>query len=1021
MSVRPLSPAQERIWRAEQFQPGTPANVVSVAAALGRHHGVSEVRQELRAAVARRPWLHSSLRTVDGRLGMVPADPGDLRLPVLDLRHLPDAERDSGLAEIRAEQARTPFDLAREPALRVLLVLVAHETVLVVTAHRIATDESAVSVLMAELSTGDGQPAPAAEPAQQAGDVTERAAADSRSAVDFWRSRLAEPQPPTLPTDWPRPLVASARGAAVELALPTELAPDTDVLLAVFQSLLVRLGSSTDITLTLSTAHPTTTDGTPEQTVIRIDLADDPSLDTLRSRVRAARLEAARHRMPLAELADELAGQDPRPDPFSSVAMAVRDRPLLPEPLRPLPTGPLGVEYELRVVIEPDTGGKLTGRLEYATELFERVSAERIAARYAILLAAAVAEPTRPMSELALLTEAERRLVLHSWGGARTGFVPDKCLHHLIEEQCALAPEATAVICGERSLSYAQLDSRASQLAHRLAAAGVGPGHRVAVCTQRSVGTVVAILATLKAGAAYVPLDPAYPAGRLAFVLADSQASVVVTDAVARTRLPEQAPAVMVVEDQDAEPTAAPDAGVRPEDPCYLIYTSGSTGTPKGAVNSHRGVINTMTALISRIRLHSDSRLLQTSSLSFDMSAFDIFATLLAGGCLVVPEASDLASSENLIDLVHRHGVTVWSSAPPLFKAMLDEALGTMRRLPDGLRTVVVGGDRFPPAACAAMFEVLPGCRAFNVAGVTEVSFTTTAYQIQAGDAHRSSVPWGMPLPNQQMYVLDPGGELVPPGIPGELYLGGTGVGLGYWNQPELTAQRYLPDPFEAGPDARMYRTGDQVRHLPNGDLEFLGRLDHQVKVRGFRIELGEVENVIATHPLVRDAVAGIRPDEPTQDNRLVLYVSFRDPDKAATVEELRAFLGERLPDYLVPSTYVEIPAVPLLPSGKIDRAALDEVEVPTARPNLGVAYVPPRDSLEQLIVDEWALVLGMDRIGVDDEFVALGGHSMLATPTMSTLGRALGISLSARDLFEAPTPARLATRIRGIDPSRPW
>lgn len=1020
MKVQPLSPDQSRVWLSERFQPGTPANMLAIAVALDRDSDPVQVRAALRAALVRHESLRSHYLVSAGQPSRIAADSGELRVPILDLRHLPQDERDEAFGQVRVQQVRTAFDLSRELPVRALLVVLPVRVVLVLTVHRIAIDESALGVLIRELFTGH-------EPAAEAATTTDATDGVRQADLDYWRGVLRDLPPATLPVDRPRSLVPSHSGASVPLALPPDAPLDVDLLLAAFQALLIRLGAEADSAVTLTVGNAKTVETTADHVIIRIDLSDDPDRHALQARVRAAREAAASHgSVSFSRLAAEFASADPRQDPFAPVALVLRDQPLVPEPLSLIPGGPKGVVHELRLVLEPDTGGKLGGRLEYMTGLFDQVTAERIAARYCSLLAAWLAEPDRPLSGLPLLTEQERTLILDTWNATAAEYPQDQCLHDLIAEQARLAPEALAVICGDQVLTYAQLDKQANRLARTLLAAGGGPGGLVAICTQRSAGTIVAILAIMKAGAAYVPLDPAYPAERLMFMLADSAAAVVVTDATSKSRLAGCEVPLVLLDDEEGRDggrgsDAPPEVMVSPGDPCYMIYTSGSTGQPKGALNCHRGVINTMTGLISRLRLDSDARLLQTSSLSFDMSAFDILVTLLAGACLVVPELADAKSPAQLIGLVHRHQVTVWSSTPPLFKAMLDEALSSAPGLPDHLGVFVVGGDRFPPAACAAIHDLLPHCRVFNVGGVTEVSFTTATYQVRPDDGQRSSVPWGMPLPNQRVYVLDRSGQLAPPGVPGELYIGGAGVGLGYWQRPELTARQFLADPFRDSPSARMYRTGDLVRHLPDGKIEFLGRLDHQVKVRGFRVELGEVEAALTEHPQVREAVAGVRTDEITQDQRLVAYLAFRDPGMATTVEELRAFLGARLPEHMVPSAFVELTRIPLMPSGKTDRGALDAVPIPAARPHLATQYVPPRDELERRIAEEWSQVLGVDRIGIDDEFVALGGHSMLATATMATLSRTLDVRLSARDLLQASTPARLAARVRELTPDRNW
>ena len=1031
MSTQPLTPDQRRIWLAEQFQPGTPANVIARAAALDCGADLAAVRHAFAAAMTRRPALRSRRMARTGHARHRP-DPAEFAMPVVDLRHQTEPAEQQALAEILQEEALRSFDLVHQAPIRSRLLLTADQVVVVVAAHRIAIDEQDLDRVLQETCRA-GAPDVAAVPVAArppaAPPASDPASDPSLGALRHWRHVLAGLPPATLPTDRPRSLIPPSIGATRPIEIPAELraavralpAAEPVVLAAAVQALLVRLGASVD-------AVTTVTAECDEPFVLRTDLSDDPDFATLLHRVCEAWRAAEAHPLPFARLVEQVGpgAADPRHDPFASVALVLAAGPVWPAGLLP---GRVGIRYELRFVLAPAGAGGLHGWLEYATDLYDAVTANRIADRYLLLLQAAVAEPRRPLSQLPLVTPAERHYLLTEWNATELTRTEDRCLHELIAVQARLAPAAPAAICGDRVLSYGELERRATRLAQVLRGYQVGPERVVAICAQRSVEMVVGLLAILKAGGAYTPLDPAYPAERLAYMLTDSRAEVVLTDAVSAGRLPVHGrPVVWLDADEEldvavaadpvdtADPAAAADPVDRsagPDNLCYVIYTSGSTGRPKGAANEHRGVVNTITGLISRMRIDSSARLLQTSSLSFDMSASDIFCLLLAGGCLVLPEPAEAADPIRLLELVRRHRVTIWSSTPPLLKAALDEVFSSGGTLPDHLRSVVVAGDRVPLAMPGAVAELLPGCRMYNLAGVTEVSITTTAYQIQPEDGQRSSVPWGRPLPNQRMYVLDQYGQPVPPGVPGELYIGGLGVRRGYQGRPELTRERFLPDPFGLGPGARMYRTGDQVRLLSNGELEFLGRLDHQVKVRGFRIELGEVEAEIARHPLIRDAAAAALPDEATDERRLVAYVTFADPERTATVEDLRAFLRIRLPDHMVPTAFVVLPRLPIALTGKIDRTALAALPIPATRPNLATAYVPPRDELERQIVAEWTEILGVDGIGADDDFAALGGHSLLATATMATLSELLGVQLSARDLHEASTPARLAARVR--------
>ncbi|BCL17536.1 non-ribosomal peptide synthetase [Micromonospora sagamiensis] len=1039
----PLDLAGQRIWRAEQLRPGTAANLVALAASVPARVDAVALRAALSAAIAPDDPLRAVHADHAGRaVRRRPDGDATARVVVTDLTALPDDERDAALGEVLTEEALTGFALADETPLRCRVLLLPGRTVLVFVAHRVAADERTLGALLHRTARCYAVATGAAGPGVSAGAPPEPPAGPEPGTdgqLDLWRGLLADPPSAALPTDWPRPAVLDGTGGTAELAVPADTRqrlrnrfPNVDeatILVAGLHALLVRHGAGTDVAVTA------TAPGTGDtELVVRTDLAGDPDFDTVVARTRTAVTAATRAAVPFAWLAEELGGTTAgvRHDPFARVALAVRDRPLLPPalgdlPLTPLPLPRLGVRYELRLVLEPTPDGDLTGRLEYARDLFDPPTAERIAARFPLLLAAAATDPDTPVSRLGLVTPAERTLVLDTWNDVRAPTPRDRCLHDLILERARAFPEQPAVVCAGRTLTYRELDERSGRLAGVLRGHGVRD-RLVALCVDKSVEMVVGVLAILRAGAAWVPMDPAYPVARLGFMLEDSQAPVVLADPASAERLPRHDATVVLLGGEPDGPVPA--NGTRPGpdreptgDPgslCYVIYTSGSTGTPKGAANTHRGVLNTMTALVSRGRLDSRTRLLQCSSLSFDMSAFDILSTLLAGGALVVPTRSDLTDPQRLLDLAHESRITVWSSTPALFRGVVDVALDTGVGLPEGLRTVVLGGDRFPGGVIGPLRSLAPRARALNVAGMTEVSFTTTGHPVAATDARRASVPWGRPLPNQRMYVLDEQGDPVPAGVPGELYIGGAGVGPGYWRRPELTAQRFLPDPFVADPDARMYRTGDLVRHLSDGQIEFLGRLDHQIKVRGYRIELGEVETALGGHPRVRDCVVDLRVGADEQ-SRLTAYLVPADPEQPPSVESLREFLGARLPEHMVPAVFVAVPRIPVTPGGKIDRAALANLPLPTGRPDLGSAYSPPRDGLERTVVAEWERVLGVSGIGVDDEFVALGGHSLLATAAMTLISDVLRVPVSARDLYEASTPARLARRIRRLAPDRVW
>jgi amino acid adenylation domain-containing protein len=585
-------------------------------------------------------------------------------------------------------------------------------------------------------------------------------------------------------------------------------------------------------------------------------------------------------------------------------------------------------------------------------------------------------------------------------------------------------PARPAVRCAGRTLSRAELDALAAHVARRLRSDGVRRGHLVAVALRPSPGQVAALLGVLRAGAAYVPIDPAHPAELVGHLLDDADPAAVLCDAGSPVAVHAAAArrTVLELDDEDgrlrAGTPAEQDGEVSPDDPCYVIYTSGSTGRPKGCANHHRGVMNTLAAVTRAVGLEETSRMLQVSSASFDMSVFEVFGTLAAGACVVLPTKAERRDPQRLLEMLATEEITHWSSAPSPFVAVLNRVVETGGRLPGSLRVVLLGGDRFPPGLVRRLAERAPGARAVNVAGVTEVSYCSTAHLAGPDDEHRARVPWGTALDGQRLYVLDADMAPVPHGTVGELFIGGFGVGLGYWRRPELTAGRFLPDPFADRPGARMYRTGDLVQMDRHGVVDYLGRMDRQVKVAGVRIEPGEIESVLEQHAAVREAVVVAREDG--GQAQVVAYVSLR-PDTTWTATDCQSHLGERLPEAMVPHRVVLLEEMPRLPSGKLDRDALPPPPAPASPEPAGTG----QDAVLDLVRRTFAGLLDLDDFPPDGEFFALGGDSLTAARAVGSLRDDLGIELPVRILFEAPTPRTLAAGIaatgrrQGVDVER--
>jgi len=675
--------------------------------------------------------------------------------------------------------------------------------------------------------------------------------------------------------------------------------------------------------------------------------------------------------------------------------------------------------YDLVLACAKNPRGALSGTLFYDAELFEESVARRLLGHVETLLAGALDEPDAPLARLPFLTEAERRTILHDWNATAVDFPRDACLHQLFEQRVSQCPDAPALVCGGRRLTYAALDARANRLAHHLRSLGVGPNVLVALCVERSFEMVIGLLAIAKAGGAYLPMDPAYPRERLAFMLEDSGVGVLLTQRSLRGVLPEPPrPIQLVLLDGETRfatrPGTTPESGVAATDLAYVIYTSGSTGKPKGVVLDHRGRVSNFLDFNRRFGVGTGDALIALASLSFDMCAYDVFGTLAAGATIVLPEPEDMQDPRAWADLIERECVTIWHTAPAMLKMLVDRAEVEPALAPATLRLALLGGDWIPVTLPDRLRALAPGCRVISMGGATECSMDSTIFEVGETDPQWRSIPYGKPMANQLAYVLDEEHQPVPALVPGELYLGGIGVGRGYWNRPELTAERFLADPFSGEPGARMYRTGDLARWMEDGNLELLGRVDNQVKIRGYRIELGEIEARLRAHPAVREGVVVARADASGEKRLVAYYVPQAGaPAPQRVTGELRAHLAADLPNYMVPALYVRLEALPLSPNGKVDRKRLPEPE--RGRPEHLPAFVAPRDGVETVVAGIWADVLGLEAVGADDAFLELGGHSILAAQVQARLAEVLPFEVTLRDLFDASTVTNLARHLRSL------
>jgi amino acid adenylation domain-containing protein/non-ribosomal peptide synthase protein (TIGR01720 family) len=754
--------------------------------------------------------------------------------------------------------------------------------------------------------------------------------------------------------------------------------------------------------------------------VLRTDLSGNPRFRELIDRVREVALEASAHQdLPFEKLVDELQPErDLSRTPLFQVVFVMQNTPRQALELPGLTLTPLEVEgettkFDLILAIR-ETAAGLLGQVSYNTDLFEDSTISRLLGHYRTLLAAAVARPDLRLSNLPLLTEAERHQLL-AWNSGQAVYPVGNCLHQLFEAEVERRPDSIAVVCEGERLTYAQLNERANKVAHHLRRLGVGPDVLVGLCMERSLNLVVAILGILKAGGAYLPLDLAYPKERLAFMLADSHALVLLTEEPLLERLPQHQAQVICL-DADWERVARESAAnlsneTRPENLAYVIYTSGSTGKPKGVLVNHANVVRLFAATQDWYQFDETDVWTLFHSYAFDFSVWELWGALLYGGRLVVVPYLMSRSPEAFYELLREEQVTVLNQTPSAFRQLIqaeETAAGASSRAGElALRLVIFGGEALELQSLKPWFERHGDQRPqlVNMYGITETTVHVSYRPVWIADLKESkgSVIGGA-IPDLKVYVLDAQLNPVPIGVAGEMYVGGAGVARGYLDRPELTAERFVPDPYSKEPGARLYKTGDLARYLADGDLEYLGRIDHQVKLRGFRIELGEIEAVLAQHPAIREVAVLAQEDKPDQ-KRLVAYLVVKQA-MAPSVSELRDFLKVKLPEYMVPAAFVLLDALPLTENGKLDRRALPAPEM--TRPELGEDYVAPRNETEAVLAQVWASVLGLERVGVRDNFFELGGDSILSIQIIARANQA-GLRLTPKQIFQYQTIAELA------------
>ncbi len=1038
-STFPLSFAQERLWFLEQMTPGNSFYNIPTAVRVRAPLVVGALRRSLNAVVARHESLRTSFAAVDGRPVQRVTHSLKVPLPVHDLRALLPAERDAEVIRLAAEEARRPFDLTTGPLIRARVARLDRvEYVFFLTMHHIISDGWSMGILFDELRRGYVAFATGRRPSLpdlplQYGEYAvwqrEMLAGEAREdLVAYWRTQLADVPVLELPLDRPRPAVQRFRGSAVSLVVPEPVARALEslahregstlfmVLLAAFQALLARYCGQDDVAVGTYLAGRTRVQTERligffiNTVVLRTRTDGDPSFTELLRRVREVALDAYAHQdLPFAKLVEELAPErDLSRNPMFQVVLHLFNAPAARHETGADADPVVGATQEASlfdlVVTLCETRDGLVGQVEYDTDLFDRATVTQLARHYVTLLDAIARCPDQPVSTLPMLNEHERQRILVEWN--RTAITYDRgSVVALFEAQVDRTPDAIAFVSGDSSLSYVELDGRANRLAHHLRRLGVGPEVVVGVCVDRGLELAVALLAILKAGGAYLPLDPTYPDHRLAFMLDDARAGVLVTnDTLAASFSPSDRPVVRLDTDRTAiaaELEGRLDIVVGPDALAYVIYTSGSTGQPKGVAVEHRQILNRLTWMWDAYPFAREEVGCQKTAASFVDSLWEFLGPLLQGVPTVILADEVVRDPRALVDAMAEVDVSrVWL-VPSLLRALLDAYPDLDRRLPR-LGFWVSSGEPLTRELRNRFEQQLPHAVLYNLYGTSEV-WDATWHDPREDPRLPYRVPIGRPIQNVRTYVLDRHAEPVPLGAIGELYVGGEGVARGYVNQPELTAASFVPDPFAADSAARLYRTGDLVRQRRDGAIEYVARADHQLKIRGHRVEPAEVEAALATHPAVREVAVVAREDQPG-DVRLVAYVRVSEPHLAPA--ELRRFLRELLPEYLLPGAFVVVDAFPLTPSGKLDRRALP----PPATAEGASRYVAPKGALEIVLAELWGSVLRLEQVGVDDDFFNdLGGHSLLATQLASQVRETLHVDLPLRSLFEQPTVAGMA------------
>jgi amino acid adenylation domain-containing protein len=1037
----PLSYSQERLWFATQWEPESAAYNISDAVVIDGRIDLPALEKSLNEIIRRHEILRTSFVVNGGQPGQRIAPEAHVDIKLIDLQHLESLNRDAELQRTINAETSIPFDLSHSPLLRVVLIkLEAERHVLLFSSHHIISDGWSTGVLIHELVAlysefANNRPSPLPPLPIQYADfaIWQRqwlAGERLESERAFWREQLkGAPATLDLPADKPRPAIRTSFGATRHFNLSPSLSSAVRelsrqervtpfmVLLAAWNVLLWKYTGQEDVLVGSAHAHRNRTELENligffvNSLVLRTNLSGNPSFRDLLARVREVTISAQAHQdLPFEKLVDELQlERDLSRTPVYQVAFTFQNAPEAELTAPGLTLSRLQLpsqtsKFDLTLIIT-DSEPSMTGELEYSTDLFDEDTIASMAGHLETLLANAVAQPEQRLSELRMLTEDERHQLVTKWNDTTTNYPSESSIQELFEQQVQDRPEAVALISGQQHVSYRELNERANRLAHYLRELGVGPEIRVGICLERAVDMIVGLLAILKAGGTYVPLDPEYPIDRLAFMIEESNVFFLLTDESLEESLPSSGAHVIIQNAEQDEiskcPAENPANLSGPENLAYVMFTSGSTGKPKGIGVTHRNVVR-LVKQTDYAYFDAEQRFLHFAPISFDASTFEIWGSLLNGASLVVfPQKQ--ASLEELGQVIREQRVTVLWLTAGLFHQMVESRLDDLKQL----RQLLAGGDVLSTHHVRKVVQELDGCRLTNGYGPTEGTTFTCCYTVDDESTLRSNVPIGRPIANTYVYILDASLQPAPVGVTGELYIAGDGVAHGYLNDPLLTAEKFIPNPFASEPGARMYRTGDLARYLPNGDIEFLGRIDYQLKIRGFRIEPGEIESLLSRYSAIAQTVV-IARENGAGHKQLVAYL-VPEEDTAVSIADLKNYLKQHFPDYMIPSAFVLMDQLPLTPNGKVDRKALPAPEKTTATDG----YTSPRTEGEELLAEIWADTLQLERVDINDNFFELGGHSLLATQIVSRITDNFHVSLPLRALFESPTVAGLSERIQ--------